>query len=125
MTNFIDTNVLVKAFTENADMDKCRNVLYEDFITNALCLVEAQYRIAKIKKDEGYAWVCIKALLKAHALVVPLDRNLLFESFKRAEKYNLKTFDLINYVTALVNNCSAFVSYDKDFDNLEIRREEP
>ncbi|MBI3036764.1 type II toxin-antitoxin system VapC family toxin [Candidatus Woesearchaeota archaeon] len=125
MAKFVDANVLVKAFTENADKDKCQSMLYEDFVTNTLCLVEAQYRIAKIKKDKTYAWVCIKALLKTHALIVPLDRNLLFESLKRAEKYNLNTFDLINYATALVNNCSEFISYDKDFDGLEIKRVEP
>ena len=47
------------------------------------------------------------------------------ESFKRIDKYNLNIFDLINYVTALINNCSEFVSYDKHFDNLEIKRVEP
>ena len=53
-----------------------------------------------------------------------LDKNLLFEAFKRDEKYNLDTFDLINYTTALLNNCSEIVSYDRDFDGLEIKRVE-
>lgn len=125
MTGFVDANIIVKAFTENPDNEQCRGVLYGKFITNTLCLVEAQHRIAKIKKNRKYAGICIRALLKTDALIVPLDRNLLFESLRRIEKYNLETFDLINYVTALINNCAEFFSYDKDFDNLEIRRVEP
>ncbi|HIG98412.1 TPA: hypothetical protein HA231_03240 [Candidatus Woesearchaeota archaeon] len=54
---------------------------------------------------------------------MPLDRNSLFEAFGRIGRYHL--FDLIHYITALNNDCAKIISYDKDFDNLEIRREEP
>ena len=67
----------------------------------------------------------IKSLFKRDSIVVDLDKSLLFESFKRIEKYELDTFDLINYITALLNNCSKIISYDKDFDELEIKRVEP
>ena len=67
----------------------------------------------------------IKSLFKSDCVVVDLDKNLLFESFKKCEKYNLDTFDLINYITALLNNCTEIISYDGDFDDLEIKRVEP
>ena len=125
MTAFIDANIIVKAFTRNKDREKCRDVLYEDFVTDALCLVEAQHAIYAISGDRIHASDSVKSLLRTGCLIVDLDRNLLFESFKRTGKYNLNTFDLIHYVAAMFNNCSELVSYDKDFDNLEVRREEP
>ncbi|MBI2652306.1 PIN domain-containing protein [Candidatus Woesearchaeota archaeon] len=125
MINFIDANVIIKAFTDNDDKDKCRKILSEDFVTNTLCLVEAQHSISIIKNDKIYASNCIKSLFKSRGIIVELDKNLLFESFRRITKYNLNIFDLINYVTALLNNCSVFVSYDRHFDNLEIKRFEP
>ncbi len=125
MSVFIDSNVIIKAFVDDKDNEKCRKVLYGDFITNTLCLVEAQYSISIIKNDKVYAADCIKSLFKSNGIIVQLDKNLLFESFKRIEKYNLNIFDLINYTTALINTCSEIVSYDKDFDDLEIKRAEP
>lgn len=122
---FIDANVIIKAFTDNEDKEKCRAILYEDFVTNTLCLVEAQHSISAIKNNKTYAANCIKSLFKSNGTIVQLDKNLLFESFKRIEKYSLNIFDLINYATAMVNNCSHIVSYDRHFDNLEIKRIEP
>lgn len=125
MTQFIDANVIIKAFTDNEDKDKCRTALSQYFITNTLCLVEAQHSISIIKNDKAYASSCIKSLFKSDAIIVNLDKNLLFESFRRIPKYNLNIFDLINYVTALTQNCTEFVSYDQHFDNLEIKKIEP
>jgi predicted nucleic acid-binding protein len=125
MPKFVDSNIIIKAFTENEAKNRCRSVLQREFITNTLCLVEAQHGIAKIRKNKNYASNCIKSLFKSNGKIVQLDVSLLFESLKRTEKYNLNMFDLINYVTALLNNCSEFASYDKDFNGLEIKRVEP
>ena len=125
MIQFLDAKVIIKAFTDNEDKEKCRRVLSENFVTNTLCLVEAQHAISIIKNNKIYASDCIKSLFKDDKTIVGLDKNLLFESFKKIEKYDLNIFDLINYVTALINNCSEFVSYDKHFNNLEIKRVEP
>ena len=125
MTKFVDANIIIRAFTENEDKERCRQVVNEPFVTNTLCLVEAEHSISKIRGNRVYACQCIKSMFKSNCTIINLDRNLLFESFKRIEKYNLNIFYLINYVTALLNNCHEFISYDKDFDNLEIKRTEP
>ena len=125
MKTFIDSNVIIKAFTENNDKEKCRKSLYGECITTSLSLVEAQHGISLIIGNKMLASQCIKSLFKGNIAVIPLDKNLLFESFKRIDKYNLDIFDLINYVAALINNCQEFVSYDKHFNNLEIKRVEP
>lgn len=125
MSQFLDANVIVKAFTDNEDKEACRRILSEEFVTNILCLIEAQHTISSIKDNKIYASNCIKSLFKGNNAIIKLDKNLLFESFKNLEKYDLNIFDLIHYITALINNCSEFVSYDKHFDNLEIKRVEP
>ena len=125
MMQFVDSNVIIKAFTNNSEKENCRRVLSEEFITNAICLVEAHHAISIIRKDKDYATNSIKSLFKNQGLIIDLDKDLLFEAFRRIEKYDLNIFDLINYAAALIHNCSKFVSYDKDFDDLEIKRVEP
>lgn len=122
---FVDANILVKAFTNNEDADKCKQILLSEFIVDTLSLVEAFGAITIIKNNKYEAADCIRSLFKTQGIIVDLDRNIIFETFKRLNKYNLKIFDLIHYTTALINNCSEIVSYDKDFDNLEIKRIEP
>ena len=125
MTNFIDANIIVMAFTENPDKQNCRRFLANFFVTDILCLVEAQYGITKITKDKNYSTACIKSIYKLSSRIVDLDKNLLFEALKGIRDYDLSIYDFIHYTTALQETCSRFVSYDKDFDDLEIKRVEP
>ena len=125
MKAFIDANVIIKAFTDNPDKEKCRHLLYGDFVTNTLCLVEAQHAIGVITRDRISAADCVKSLFKSGGTIVPLDINLLFESYKRTVRHKLNVFDMIHFVTALLSRCDTIFSYDKDFDNLEIKRLEP
>ena len=125
MTQFLDANIIIKAFTDNEDKEQCRKLLYKDFVTDSLCVVEAQDAISAIAKSRDYASACVKSIFKSSAMIVNLDRNLIFESIKRLEKYNLTIFDMVHYATALLNNCSEFVSYDRHFDGLDIKRVKP
>lgn len=124
MTPFVDANIIVKAFTANPDKEKCRTVLSQPFVTNTLCLAEASQALSNIvnKKDAvGY----IKSLLRSNAKIIALDEIFFFEALKRLDRYQLDMFDLIHYTTAMLHQCSVFVSYDKDFDRLELPRREP
>ncbi len=125
MSTFIDANVIIKAFTDNIDKDRCRNVLNTEFTTDTLCLIEALHLITKIKDDKKYAAECIKSIFRSKATIVEIDQNILFEATKKVEKYNLNIFDLIHYIVAFTNGCTEFVSYNKDFSHLEIKRVEP
>lgn len=122
---YVDANVIIKAFTQNDDQRRCREVLEKPFVTTTLCLLEAYHGISRIKSDRIYAAYCIKSLYKTHAQIIDVDRNLLFESLRRIERYPLTIFDLVSYTVALIRNCTEFVSYDQDFNNLEIQRTEP
>ncbi len=122
--DFIDSTVIILAFTPNDKKEECREILEGGGIVNSLVLAEAYNNIEKITKDKNLATDAIKSILNKFE-VVALDHNLLFEALRRAERYNLRIFDLIHYVTALLKGCSSIISHDKHFDNLEIKRKEP
>lgn len=124
---FVDSNVLVYAFSNTNRTDSCIQLLKEEnLIINTLVLVELYAKLCTIV-DQNYAQFIVRNLFKKDNLrIVPLDNNLLFESIKRQQKYKkLKIADLLHFTAAMLNNCSAMISYDQDFDNLEIARKEP
>ncbi|MBI2650497.1 PIN domain-containing protein [Candidatus Woesearchaeota archaeon] len=128
MNKFIDSNVVVYAFTRNKLKSNCEKALMqENLIANVLVLLESYAKIATINKDIEYARRVIRTLLNLENLkIFDLDRNLFFEAIKRNEKLDLKISDLIHYTTVLLNNCSEIISYDKKhFGNLDIKRIEP
>lgn len=126
MTSFIDSNVIIYAFTEHANSKQCREALLkEDLITNTVVLLESYAKLATIS-NQAHAEKVAGTLLRLNNLsIADFDRNLFFESVKRSRKYRFKISDLIHYTTALLSNCKEIVSYDKHFDNLEINRIEP
>lgn len=122
---FIDSNILAYAFYENEFTDKCQYTIKEGGIINTVNLIEA-FNIIKSETNRDLALNAIKGLLKSNLKIIGIDINIVFETLKRAQKYKkMKFIDLIHYLTATENNCESLISYDKDFDNLEIKREEP
>src|SRR3989344_6039254 len=113
---FIDANIIIKAFTDDGDQESCRKLLSSEFVTNTLVLVEAFNAISRIKNDK---------LSAANCIIMDLNRDLLFESLKRINKYGLDFPDLIHYTSAVLNNCSEIFSFDRDFDNMDLKRIEP
>jgi|TARA_Y100000310_G_C20701283_1_gene830150 predicted nucleic acid-binding protein len=126
MNNFIDSNIFVIASTEHKDKNKCIDRIKKGGCINTLILLEAYAKLGTITKDIDYADAVTKQIISDEKIViVNFDVNLFFEASKRAKKYGLKISDLIHYTTALLQNCPSIISYDKDFDNLEIKRIEP
>lgn len=121
---FLDSNIIVNAFYENKHREQCQNAIREGGITNTFCLAEAFYILEKIV-DRDTAQESVKTLLKSNLEVIEVDIEIIFEVLKRIRKYKLNIFDMVHYITALLNNCTAILSYDKDFDHLEIPRHEP
>ena len=127
MNKFIDSNVIIFAFTNSNQKQKCRNILAEEnMIANTLILLESYAKIATINKSEIYARNVIRSILSfENVKVIDFTNNLFFESLKRSQKYKLKISDLIHYTTALLQNCNQIISYDKHFNGLDIKRIEP
>ena len=127
MTNFVDSDVIVFAFSNNPKKERCRRFIEEkSIIINTLILLESYSKVATITKNRELAVNMVKLFYKADNVeIINFDNNLFFESIKRSGKYNLKISDLVHYTTALLEGCSSLVSYDKHFTNLEIKRIEP
>ena len=126
MNRFVDSNVIIFAFTNSNYKQKCRNILAEEnLIANTLVLLESYAKIATIN-SEIYATAAIRNILSlANLKVIDFTNNLFFESVKRSRKYRLKISDLAHYITAVTHNCGEIISYDKHFDGLDIKRIEP
>ena len=123
---FIDSNVLAYAFYNNKNMEKCINIVKEGGIINSIGLIEAFNIIENETRKRDIAVESIKSLMRINLEIVNVDNNIVFEALKKAEKYKkLKFLDLIHYIIALNYGCKEFLSYDKDFNNLEIKRTEP
>lgn len=122
---FIDTNILVDAFHNNENQMKCQKIIYEGGTINTVNLIET-FNVLENITNRDVAQEAIEVLFKSDLDIIDVDINLIFESMKRSNKYKkLKFIDLVHYITALMNECQEFMSYDKDFDNLEIQRTIP
>ncbi len=125
MKPFVDANVIAKAFVDNPDKENCRKVLFGGFVTDALCLIEAQRAISRIKGSREHAADSILSLFRIGSVIVPVDKALLSYELKLYGKNSLDAADSLHYVSAMLHNCSEIISYDKDFDNLSIKRTQP
>ena len=122
--NFLDSNIFVQAFYENENTEKCQEIIRNGGLSDTLVLAETFHIIEKILNKEK-AEKAVKGILKSSIEIIDLDINLIFESLKRVSMHKLSFYDTIHYTCALLNNCSSILSYDKNFNNLEIPRQEP
>lgn len=117
--------MLAYAFYNNENTDKCQAAISEGGLTDTFNLIEAFHIIEKETNSRDLAQRAIRGLLKSNVSIISVDINAVFESLKKARGLRLSIFDTVHYACALINNCEAILSYDKDFDKLDIPREEP
>ncbi len=122
--NFIDSNVLILASYENEKQLSCQQAIREGGVINALVLAETLTVLERII-DRKVAQTAIASFLRSDLEIADLDVSVIFDALKQSKRMNLHFFDLIHYTTALARECSAIVSLDKDFENLELPRIEP
>jgi len=122
---FIDSNVLVSAFYKNDNLEACQEIIRKGGVTNTLVLAESFHVLERITKDKERAKKAIRALLRSNIEIIDLNINIFFESVKRIDSFNLKIFDMIHYISAKMSGCASIISYDKDFDNTDLKRKEP
>ena len=122
---FIDANIIAYASYNNENQDHCQNILRsENNVTDTLALVEA-FTIIELQMNREAAMIAIRSLLRSGLEIVDIDVNMIFETLKRGGLYKkLKFIDLLHYTVASLKKCENIISYDKDFDGLEIARVE-
>lgn len=121
---FIDSNIIAYAFYSNPYTEKCQKILSEEGIIDTVVLIEA-FNIIENEIDKKYALSAIRSLLKSNLKIISTDISLVFEAMKLSEKSKLKFIDNIHYATAKTHNCTEIITYDKDFNGLDIKRVEP
>lgn len=121
---FLDANIFIYSAYENKDMEKCHEIIRAGGMTDTLVLAET-FNIVEKTTDMKRAQRFIKSILKSNIKIEDISQNIIFESLKKIDDYNLSIFDMIHYITAKLNDCNTIISYDTDFDNLEIPRQEP
>ena len=122
---FLDTNVLAYAFYPNEYTEVCQRELLDGGITDTFCLAEVFHIVLNNTRSKEKAQTAIKTILKLNIEIIDIDTNIIFEAIKKINKYDLSIYDMIHYISALSNNCSSIMSFDKDFDRTEIKRVEP
>ena len=119
---FIDSNILAYAFYENENIKMWQELIRISGVTDTVNLIEA-YNIIESEVNEEHAIKSIISLLKSNLEIVEVNVNYVFEALKRRSKYRkLKFLDLVHYVTARLYGCDEIASFDRDFDNIELKR---
>ena len=125
---FIDTNILVHAFTFGPRKGACMEVLKGDecFVSSPLILSELFSILFRITKNKQFCHSIITEIIKNPQFsFVSIDKNIAFEAVSHMNKYDLHFNDACHYATAVACGCEAIVSYDKDFDGMPLKRIEP
>ncbi len=125
MAAFVDANVIAKAFLINPEQELCLSVLRDEFVTDVVCLLEAKNVISRISGSREYASDSIRSVIRSNCTVIPIDSIILASCIKSYARSTLGAFDSVHYTVALLKGCSEIISYDKDFDNLAIKRIQP
>lgn len=121
---FIDSNIMAYAFYQNEYQENCQNIIRGEGITDTIALAEA-FNIIEFESSRNMAIIAVRGILRSNLKIVDVDVNVIFEALKKADVYKkLKFIDLLHYIIASLKNCEAFISYDKDFEGLEIARVE-
>jgi len=110
---FLDTNVLVYAYSLDARAERARNLLGEGGVVGAQGLNE----FASVARRElAMSWAEVRSALNAITLVCPEIEPLTAETQSRAvdlaEKHGFSIFDSLMLAAALSANCTAFLSED-------------
>jgi predicted nucleic-acid-binding protein len=134
MKYLIDTNIFLrilipeneKSFLECTSLIKeVKNGSVKAMITN-VTLAELAWTLKsyyKIKKDKIV--IALKSILDINGLVV-IDKLNSTNAVELYEKYNVKFIDcLLASIIEIQNKTWTIISYDKDFDKLNIIRKEP
>ena len=122
---FLDTNIIAYAFYYNQHTLNCQKIIKEgNTLTNTFALAEA-FEIIRRETNQEIAEKSLITILRYNIEVVEIDVKIFYDVIKKIKNHNLKIYDMIHYICALQNECESIVSYDTDFDNLDIPREEP
>lgn len=131
---FIDTNIFLRVLIKEDEIkfQQCRRVLElirENKIkawTSSLVLAEVNWTLVsfyKFSKEKNLK--AIKSIISLKNLKIA-DQNNIYQMVHLYEKYNIKFIDAhIASLDLITQKNTKIISYDKDFDKLNVIRIEP
>ncbi|CAA9540135.1 MAG: Programmed cell death toxin MazF like [uncultured Sphingosinicella sp.] len=113
MRAFLDTNVLVYAFSHDSRADKARLLLDCRGLIGVQCLNEfANVARTKLKMSWDETQEALVAIADLCEVTAPIDLDLHHEGLALAERYQLSIYDGLIVAAALRSRCDTLWSED-------------
>jgi predicted nucleic acid-binding protein len=110
---FLDTNILVYAFSEDARAERARSLLHSGGATGIQCLNEfVNVALNKLKMDWTAVGEALAAIQLLCAIAAPVDLQLHRKGLVLAKRYRLRIFDALIVAAAIDARCSTLWSED-------------
>ena len=123
MLSYIDTNFIVKAYSNNPDSDRCRERLNRgNLATSPVAIIEAWQALMHVLGVE-LANRAIIDLLRRDVEIIKMDASLIHDSVKGQPRFGLDAFDTAHVIAAKMSGCGELLTFDNDF--LRIKTEPP
>jgi predicted nucleic acid-binding protein len=111
--DFLNTNILIYAFTDDERSKGAQSLLAEPFIINVQALNElANVGRRKLKMSWDEIESAIAAILALANAVVPIDEKITLEAIRLAARYNVSFYDAAMVAAALHAGCERCYSED-------------
>jgi len=131
---FIDTNIFIRFFVaDNSEEHKKVEKFFNDvvcgntkYFTNTMVIAEIVWVLGKYyKMEKNHVCENIRLILDTPNILIK-EIKILHNTVEIFEKQNIDFIDAYNYSYSLMSNSNEIMSYDKDFDKLDmIKRIEP
>ena len=131
---FIDTNIFIRFFVvDNSEEHKKVEKFFNDvvcgntkYFTNTMVITEIVWVLGKYyKMEKNHVCENIRLILDTPNILIK-EIKILHNTVEIFEKQNIDFIDAYNYSYSLMSNSNEIMSYDKDFDKLDmIKRIEP
>ncbi|WFR95965.1 PIN domain-containing protein [Rhizobium tumorigenes] len=112
-TNFLDTNILIYAISDDRRAIQAQALLDLPFVVSGQTLNEfanvARKKLSMSWQDTSTA---IEAIVSISTLVVPVDEKVTLAALKLAPLYNLSFYDAAMIAAALQAGCKQYYSED-------------
>ncbi|RAX42113.1 MULTISPECIES: PIN domain-containing protein [Rhizobium] len=111
--DFLDTNVLLYAFTEEGRAEKAQALLAKPFAISAQALNEFA-NVGRKKLNMSWADIreAIDALIALSATIVPVSEKITLAGLHLAQRYQLSFYDATMMAAAIEAGCERFYSED-------------
>ncbi len=113
VASFLDTNILVYAFTKDARAVTAQQLMGSPFVLSTQGLNEfANVARKKLKHPLEQIEEAIEALSKLASTIVPMDQQMTIAALKLVRRYNFAFYDALMVAAALKASCTRYYSED-------------